>query len=127
LGFSLADRTENIRWVAEMSKLFLVSGTVVITSFILPHKTDRQNAKEIIGENSFIEIFVDCPLSVCESRDVKGLYAKARKGEIRDFTGIDSPFEEPENPDVILNTANFSIEECVGLLLETDVPNLINN
>jgi adenylylsulfate kinase len=118
LGFSLSDRTENIRRVAEMSKLFLESGTVVITSFISPLKADRQNAKEIIGEYSFIEIFVDCPLNVCESRDVKGLYAKARRGEIRDFTGIDSPFEEPDNPSLQLNTSDLSIDNCVRLLLE---------
>ena len=124
LGFSLSDRTENIRRVAEMSKLFLESGTVVITSFISPLKADRQNAKEIIGEHSFIEIFVDCPLIVCESRDVKGLYAKARRGEIRDFTGIDSPFEEPANPSLQLNTSVLSIEECVRLLLEVVLPKM---
>jgi adenylylsulfate kinase len=124
LGFSLADRTENIRRVAEMSKLFLESGTVVITSFISPLKADRQNAKAIIGKDAFVEIFVDCPLSVCESRDVKGLYAKARKGEIRDFTGIDSPFEEPENASLQLNTANLSIEDCVKLLLEVVLPKI---
>jgi len=124
LGFSLADRTENIRRVAEMSKLFLESGTVVITSFISPMKADRQNAKEIIGEYSFVEIFVDCPLNVCESRDVKGLYAKARRGEIRDFTGIDSPFEKPDNPSLHLNTSILSIEDCVKMLLEVVLPKI---
>jgi adenylylsulfate kinase len=118
LGFSSADRTENIRRVAEMSKLFLESGTIVITSFISPLISDREMAKNIIGDSDFVEVFINCPLEICEERDVKGLYAKARKGEIKDFTGIDSPFEAPLNADVELFTNQNSIEECVEIILD---------
>jgi adenylylsulfate kinase len=118
LGFSSADRTENIRRVAEMSKLFLESGTIVITSFISPLISDREMAKNIIGDSDFVEVFINCPLEICEERDVKGLYAKARRGEIKDFTGIDSPFEVPLNADVELFTNQNSIEECVEIILE---------
>lgn len=109
LGFSLTDRKENIRRVAEIAKLFVESGTVVLASFISPIEEDRQFAKQIIGATDFIEVFVDCSLENCEKRDVKGLYAKARAGEIKNFTGIDSPYERPLNPDVIVNTADQSI------------------
>jgi adenylylsulfate kinase len=118
LGFSSADRTENIRRVAEMSKLFLESGTIVITSFISPLISDREMAKNIIGDSDFVEVFINCPLEICEERDVKGLYAKARRGEIKDFTGIDSPFEAPLNSDIELFTNQNSIEECVEIILE---------
>ena len=118
LGFSSADRTENIRRVAEMSKLFLESGTIVITSFISPLISDREMAKNIIGDADFMEVFINCPLAICEERDVKGLYAKARRGEIKDFTGIDSPFEAPLNTDVELYTNRNSIQECVEIILE---------
>jgi adenylylsulfate kinase len=118
LGFSSADRTENIRRVAEMSKLFLESGTIVITSFISPLISDREMAKKIIGDSDFVEVFINCPLEICEERDVKGLYAKARRGEIKDFTGIDSPFEAPLKADVELFTNQNSIEECVEIILE---------
>ncbi len=118
LGFSSADRTENIRRVAEMAKLFLESGTIVITSFISPLISDREMAKKIIGSTDFVEVFINCPLAICEQRDVKGLYAKARKGEIKDFTGIDSPFEAPLNSDIELFTNQNSIEECVKIILE---------
>lgn len=117
LGFSTADRTENIRRVAEMAKLFLESGTIVITSFISPLISDREMAKQIIGSSDFIEVYINCPLSVCENRDVKGLYAKARKGEIKDFTGIDSPFEAPLESDIELFTENNSIQECIEIIL----------
>ena len=117
LGFSSDDRTENIRRVAEMAKLFLESGTVVITSFISPLISDREMAKQIIGSSDFIEVFINCPLAVCENRDVKGLYAKARKGEIKDFTGIDSPFEAPLESDIELFTENNSIQECIETIL----------
>lgn len=116
LGFSTTDRTENIRRVAEMAKLFLESGTIVITSFISPLISDREMAKQIIGSSDFIEVYINCPLSVCENRDVKGLYAKARKGEIKDFTGIDSPFEAPLDSDIELFTDKNSIQECVGII-----------
>jgi adenylylsulfate kinase len=118
LGFSSADRTENIRRVAEMSKLFLESGTIVITSFISPLISDREMAKNIIGDSDFVEVFINCPLEICEERDVKGLYAKARRGEIKDFTGIDSPFEVPLNADVELFTNQNSIEECLEIIME---------
>ncbi len=118
LGFSSADRTENIRRVAEMAKLFLESGTIVITSFISPLISDREMAKKIIGSTDFVEVFINCPLSICEQRDVKGLYAKARKGEIKDFTGIDSPFEAPLNSDIELFTNQNSSQECVEIILE---------
>jgi len=118
LGFSSADRTENIRRVAEMAKLFLESGTIVITSFISPLISDREMAKNIIGDSDFVEVFINCPLEICEERDVKGLYAKARRGEIKDFTGIDSPFEAPLNSDIELFTNQNSIEECVEIILE---------
>ena len=118
LGFSSADRTENIRRVAEMAKLFLESGTIVITSFISPLISDREMAKKIIGSTDFVEVFINCPLLICEQRDVKGLYAKARKGEIKDFTGIDSPFEAPLNSDIELFTNQNSSQECVEIILE---------
>jgi adenylylsulfate kinase len=118
LGFSSADRTENIRRVAEMAKLFLESGTIVITSFISPLISDREMAKKIIGATDFVEVFINCPLVICEERDVKGLYAKARRGEIKDFTGIDSPFEAPLNADVELFTNQNSIEECLEIIME---------
>lgn len=117
LGFSSTDRTENIRRVAEMAKLFLDSGTIVITSFISPLISDREMAKSIIGNADFVEVFINCPLAVCEERDVKGLYAKARRGEIKDFTGIDSPFEAPLNADIELLTNKYSVNECVDIIL----------
>ena len=113
LDFSDKGRKENIRRIAETSKLFIDAGVVVLTAFISPFKEDRANAKAVIGTNDFIEIYVDCPLEVCEARDVKGLYKKARLGEIKHFTGIDSPFEEPERPEIRLNTAINSPEKCL--------------
>lgn len=124
LGFSLSDRTENIRRVAEIARLFRDAGIVVITSFISPLENDRKAAKAIIGEDDFVEVFVDCPLSVCEERDVKGLYAKARRGELKNFTGIDSPFEIPVNPSVLVETNAFSAEECVSKIIAYVLPKL---
>jgi len=118
LGFSTADRTENIRRVAEMAKLFLESGTVVITSFISPLISDREMAKNIIGKEDFIEVYINCPLEVCEYRDVKGLYAKARKGEIKDFTGIDAPYEIPLSPNIEINTIQLSVEKAVEKIFD---------
>ena len=117
LGFTSVDRTENIRRVAEIAKLFLESGTIVITSFISPLISDREMAKKIIGEADFVEVFINCPLAICEKRDVKGLYAKARKGEIKDFTGIDSPFEAPVNRDLNVLSGEKSISECVSEIM----------
>jgi len=120
LGFSLEDRAENIRRIAEVAKLFLESGVIVLCSFVSPTIDIRQQAKEIIGAEDFNEIFVDTPLEVCESRDVKGLYKKARKGEIKGFTGIDSPFEIPENPALILKTTEMtvghSVAQCMSII-----------
>jgi len=118
LDFSVEGRNENIRRVSEITKLFIDAGTLIITSFISPFESDRLNAKKIIGEENFIEIFVDCPLEVCEQRDVKGLYKKARNGEIKHFTGIDSPFEIPKNPSLIVNTNTNNINECVESIIK---------
>ena len=117
LSFSLEDRKENIRRIAEVSKLFCDSGIICINSFVSPTIDIRNVAKNIIGENDFIEIYVNTPLEVCEKRDVKGLYKKARAGEIKGFTGIDSPFEKPISPQIELITENKTIEECVDLCL----------
>ena len=122
LGFSNEDRTENIRRIAEASKLFLNCGIITINCFVSPTKKIRAMAAEIIGEEHFHEIFVNTPLEVCEARDVKGLYAKARTGEIKDFTGISAPFEAPDAPAVDLQTANQTIEESVAELLEYLLP-----
>jgi adenylylsulfate kinase len=124
LDFSEESRTENIRRIGEVSKLFLDAGLVVITAFISPFKSDRESARELVGKENFIEVFVDCPLEVCEQRDVKGLYAKARRGEIPNFTGITSPFEIPESPTVKVNTAENDLEECLKQLINKVVPKL---
>ncbi len=111
LGFSASDRAENIRRIAEISKLFLNCGIITINCFVSPTKEIRAQAKQIIGANDFIEVFINTPLEVCEQRDVKGLYEKARKGEIKDFTGIDAPFEAPENSFIDIKTANKNPED----------------
>jgi adenylylsulfate kinase len=118
LDFSDAGREENIRRVAELSKLMADAGILVITSFISPFGKDRKSARAIIGDENFVEIYVECPLEVCEARDVKGLYAKARKGEIKNFTGISSAFEAPENPEIIINTSIETPEKCAEHILE---------
>jgi adenylylsulfate kinase len=122
LGFSVDAREENIRRVAEVSKLFVNCGIICFNSFISPTKEIREKAKQIIGEDNFIEVFVNTSLAVCEERDVKGLYKKARAGKIKNFTGIDSPYEKPENPDLILNSDNMTIEESVNKCLEYLLP-----
>jgi adenylylsulfate kinase len=119
LGFSETDRKENIRRIAEVNKLFVQCGVMVINCFVSPIEELRQLAKSIIGSEDFVEVFVDTPLEVCESRDVKGLYQKARKGLIADFTGISAPFEVPVKPDLILTTAGQTVEVCAAQL--TDV------
>lgn len=124
LGFSEEDRVENIRRAAEVSKLFSNCGLITICSLISPTESIRKMAKEIIGEESFYEVFVNCPLEVCESRDVKGLYAKARKGEIKNFTGIDSPFEQPISPSLELRTDLDDLEVCQTKLLEAILPSI---
>lgn len=114
LGFSLDDRQENIRRIAEIAKLYLHTGIITINSFISPTIAIRQYTKETIGADDFIEIYINAPLETCEARDVKGLYKKARKGEIKGFTGIDSPYEAPPNPDLEIRTDKLSLEESVN-------------
>jgi adenylylsulfate kinase len=118
LGFSLEDRRENIRRIAEVAKLYIHSGLVTICSFISPTREIRQMAREVIGEQDFYEIFIDTPLEICEQRDVKGLYKKARAGEIKGFTGIDSPYEAPAEPDLLIKTANQALEQSLEEVLE---------
>jgi len=117
LGFSNEDRIENIRRVSEVSKLFLEAGVIVLTAFISPFQADRRKARNLVGED-FVEIYCDCPLSVCEDRDVKGLYRRAKAGEIKYFTGISSPYEEPEQAELVIKTGEKSIDECVDQILE---------
>ena len=126
LGFSEADRIENIRRIAEVSKLFVDCGIVTIAAFISPTNEIRQMAADIIGKDDFMEIYVSTPLEVCEQRDVKGLYKKARKGEIKDFTGISSPFEIPEQPDLTIDTSTQSLEESVAILKKTVFPRIVS-
>jgi len=124
LGFTAEDREENIRRVAEVSKILLDAGSVVLSAFISPFEKDRETAKTIVGKENFIEVYVQCPINICESRDVKGLYKKARNGEISNFTGISSPFEPPVNPDITLSTGIKSIKECSDELLTFILPKL---
>ena len=124
LDFSDESRKENIRRISEVSKLFLDAGVLVFTAFISPFKEDRNSAKRLVGGDSFIEVHVDCPLEVCEERDVKGLYKKARAGLIKNFTGISSPFEEPENPDIKVNTAQDSLDECLKQIIKKIEPKI---
>jgi adenylylsulfate kinase len=124
LSFSEEDRRENIRRIAEVSKLFLNCGIIAINSFISPTQEVRHIARDIIGKENFIEIYINAPLNVCEQRDVKGLYAKARKGEIKDFTGIGSPFEDPFEADLEIRTDLLTIEESVKKLLDYLLPKI---
>jgi len=118
LGFSPKDRTENIRRITEVAKLFADSGSIVLTAFISPYKEDRNSAREIISDEDFIEVFVNADLSVCESRDPKGLYKKARSGEIKGFTGIDAPYEEPINPELVVETDKYDILACANQVID---------
>lgn len=122
LGFSEEDRIENIRRIAEIGKLFVDTGIITIAAFISPNNDLRQMAARIIGSGDFLEIFISTPLEECEKRDVKGLYAKARRGEIKNFTGISAPFEAPEHPALSLDTSKMSLEESVRSLLELILP-----
>ena len=124
LGFSSKDRTENIRRIAEVARLFNEAGIIVLSAFISPLAADRAQAQRLIGSENFIEIFIDCPLHVCEKRDVKGLYAKARKGLIPNFTGIDAPFENPKQPDLTVNTETDTPELSLKKLLDFIEPKL---
>ncbi|URZ14038.1 adenylyl-sulfate kinase [Clostridium felsineum] len=117
LGFRSEDRTENIRRVSEVAKLFADGGIITITTFISPFKEDRSNARKLLGED-FVEVYIDCPLEVCEKRDPKGIYRKARDGEIKNFTGIDSPYEAPENPNITVKTYENTEKQCVQDIIE---------
>ena len=117
LGFSDADREENIRRIGEVSKLFLDAGVVVLTAFVSPFKADRDRARSLVENGDFVEIHCAADLSVCEERDTKGLYAKARAGEIKEFTGISSPYEAPEKPELRVDTGSQSLEACVELVI----------
>ena len=124
LAFSVEDRVENIRRAAEVSKLFANCGIVTICSLISPTDEIREMSKAIIGEENYFEVYISCPIEVCEERDVKGLYAMARRGEIKDFTGISSPFEEPKNPSLEVRTDQLSIEESQNKLIEAILPKI---
>jgi adenylylsulfate kinase len=117
LSFSEEDRHENIRRIGEMSKLFIEAGVIALTAFISPYKADRERVRVLVSENDIIEIYCDSPLEVCEERDVKGLYKKARAGKIKNYTGISSPYEKPDHPDIVLDTAGDSIETNVEKIL----------
>ena len=118
LGFSEADRVENIRRIAEVGKLFVDTGIITLAAFISPNNALRRMAADIIGAEDFLEVYVSTPLEVCERRDVKGLYAKARRGEIKEFTGVSAPFEVPEHPALSLDTSSLTVEESVEKVLE---------
>lgn len=124
LGFSAADRVENIRRIAEVGKLFVDTGVITLAAFISPNNDIRKMAASIIGEDDFMEVYVSTPIEECERRDVKGLYAKARKGEIANFTGISAPFEAPEHPALSLDTSVLTLEESVNQLLEIILPKI---
>lgn len=118
LGFSPADRVENIRRIGEVARLFTTAGVINITAFISPYRADREQARALAGEGEFIEVFVDCPLAECERRDPKGHYKKARAGQIAEFTGISAPYEPPLKPEITVRTAEASEDECVRSILE---------
>ena len=117
LGFDPEDRHENIRRIGEMSKLFIDAGVIALTAFISPCRKDRDLVRALVDEGDFIEIYCNTPLEVCEQRDVKGLYQKARRGEIKDFTGISSPYEPPENPEIVVNTGSDPLDACARQIL----------
>lgn len=125
LGFSAEDRVENIRRIAEVGRLFVDTGIITIAAFISPNNQLREMAAEIIGKDDFVEVFVSTPLEECEKRDVKGLYAKARRGEIKNFTGISAPFEAPEHPDITLDTSKLPVEESVKILWDYVLPKAV--
>jgi adenylylsulfate kinase len=118
LGFSDYDRTENIRRIGEVAKLFVDSGAIVTTAFISPFRSDRDQVRALFAEGEFIEVYIDCPLEQCEARDPKKLYEKARRGEIKDFTGIDSPYEAPERPEITIRSDKLTVGEAVQQIFE---------
>jgi adenylylsulfate kinase len=117
LGFAPEDRVENIRRIGEVSKLFADAGALVVSAFISPYRKDRDRIRSLVPEGEFVEVFVDTPLEICEARDPKGLYKKARAGEIKNFTGLDAPYEAPENPEVHLETADLSVDEAAAQVI----------
>ena len=128
LGFSVHDRQENIRRIGEMAKLFMEAGVIVLTAFISPYRADRQRVRGMVERGDFIEIYCDAPIEVCESRDVKGMYKKARAGQIAEFTGISSPYEDPEHPDLTVETGRLELDECVRQVIgEMERRELIKN
>jgi len=118
LGFSHEERSENIRRVGEVANLFIDAGMIVLTAFISPYIADRDKARQLVGEGEFIEVFVKCAVEECQNRDPKGLYAKAVKGEIPNFTGISAPYEEPPEPEFVIDTEKYSLDECVKQLMD---------
>lgn len=118
LGFKPGDRKENIRRIAEVSRLFIDSGVICITAFISPYREEREMARSLFPDNEFIEVYVKCPLEVCEDRDPKGLYKNARSGLIQDFTGISAPYEVPLNPDITIDSSKFDIKSCVEHIVD---------
>ena len=127
LFFSEADRAENIRRISEVSKLFLNCGVITINCFVSPTKKMRQNAKKIIGKENYYEIFINADLKTCEKRDVKGLYKKARKGEIKNFTGIDTEYEKPNNPSLEVDTSQLLLDQSIEIILKNILPQIKNN
>ncbi len=127
LGFSKEDRTENLRRIAEVAKLFVDAGNVVLSAFITPLESDRNLIRKMVGAENFVEVYINTSVEECERRDVKGLYKKARAGEIRDFTGISSPFEDPMNPDVLIHTEKEGIEEAAHKVLNYILPKIISH
>jgi len=117
LGFSPEDRTENIRRIGEVAKLFTEAGVVALTAFISPYRADRDKVRALMGAGDFVEVYVDCPVEECEKRDVKGLYAKARAGQIKEFTGISAPYEAPEKAELVIRTAELSEEQCAATVM----------
>ncbi|QOI97846.1 MAG: adenylyl-sulfate kinase [Flammeovirgaceae bacterium] len=124
LAFDEAGRRENIRRIGEVCKLFMDAGVIVLSAFISPFKSDREKVRKIVGNENYIEVFVDAPLEVCEQRDVKGLYRKARAGEIKEFTGIDSPYEIPDNPDIVLQTHKLTVTDSLQQLERVILPKI---
>lgn len=118
LGFSPEDRTENIRRIGETAKLFVDSGTVVLATFVSPYRFDRETVRNLVQPDEFVEVYVKCSLKACESRDPKGLYKRARRKEIKEFTGISAPYEEPEQPEIMVESEHFTIEECAEQILQ---------
>jgi len=125
LCFSTEDRVENIRRVGEMAKLFLEAGIITLTALISPFRSDRERVRSLVPQGDFLEIYCRCPLEICEERDVKGLYKRARRGEVKDFTGISSPYEEPDNPELVVDTGNLplvaSVNKVIDLLYDRDI------